>query len=96
MPFLVFDFAVHTAMFVSQHDVSRAKCLENAVSRRDRGLLHCEIKHKKTQPQHNLYQECVFLPLISECGGTVVGTASTAPKSKAETRAPCTAWTEQS
>eukprot|EP00961_Rhodomonas_salina_P219124 2962191-Rhodomonas_salina.2 len=29
--------------------------------------LHCEIKHKKTQSQYNLYQECVFLHLISGC-----------------------------
>eukprot|EP00961_Rhodomonas_salina_P172419 2325099-Rhodomonas_salina.2 len=28
---------------------------------------HCEIKCEKTQPQYSLYQECVFLYLISPC-----------------------------
>eukprot|EP00961_Rhodomonas_salina_P130382 1755196-Rhodomonas_salina.2 len=28
---------------------------------------HCEIKHKKTQSQCNLYEECVCLHLISGC-----------------------------
>eukprot|EP00961_Rhodomonas_salina_P087096 1171522-Rhodomonas_salina.6 len=29
--------------------------------------IHCEIKYKKPQTQYNLYQECVFLYLISGC-----------------------------
>eukprot|EP00961_Rhodomonas_salina_P004310 59117-Rhodomonas_salina.1 len=29
--------------------------------------LHCEIKHKKTHSQFDLYQECVFWCLISGC-----------------------------
>eukprot|EP00961_Rhodomonas_salina_P093338 1256185-Rhodomonas_salina.2 len=32
-----------------------------------RGSVDCEIKYEKTQAQYSLYQECVFLCLISGC-----------------------------
>lgn len=30
-------------------------------------FLHCEIKYEKTQSQHNVFQECGVLYLISGC-----------------------------